>query len=54
MKIQLTEQFCVLKEIGMSKIPTEVAILKKHFEPITHEWAKSTLNTLSIKIFNPF
>ena len=49
MKIQLTEQSCVLKDIRMSKIRTEVAILKKHSEPKTFECATSTLNTLSIK-----
>ena len=38
----------------MSKSPTEVAIFKKHFEPITLECATSTLNTLSIKFFNSF
>ena len=54
MKIQLTEPSCVLKEIGMSKRPTEVAIFKKHFEPITLECATSTLNTLSIKFLNSF
>ena len=54
MKIQLTEQSCVLKEIRMSKIRTEVAILKKHSEPITLECAKSTLNILSINFTNPF
>ena len=54
MEIKLTEQSCVLKKIEMSKIPTEVAILKKHFEPVTHECAKSTLNKLSIKILDIF
>ena len=52
MKIQLTEQSCILKEIGMSEIAQEVAILKKHFEPITLECAKSTLNKLSVKFSN--
>ena len=54
MRIQLTEHSCVLKEIGVSKRPIEVAIFKKHFEPITLECAISTLNTLSKKILNPF
>ena len=55
MTIQLTEQSCVLKEIRMSKRPTEVAILKKNFfEPISLECATSTLNTLSMKVLKPF
>ena len=54
MILQLTEQSCVLKEIRMSKIRTEVAILKKHSEPKTFECATSNLNTLSIKFLNPF
>ena len=54
MKLQLTEQSCVLKKIRMSKTPTGVAILKKHFEPITLECAKSTLNILSINFSNLF
>ena len=53
-KIQLTEQSCVLKETGMCKRQTEIAMLKKHFEPITVECATSTFNTLSIKFLNPF
>ena len=53
-RIQLTELSCVLKEIGMSKRPTEFALFKKHFKPITLECATSTLNTLSIKFLNSF
>ena len=49
MRIQLTEKSSVVKEIRMSKRPTEVAIFKKNFKPITLECATSTLNTLSIK-----
>ena len=52
--IQLTEQSCVLKETGMCKRQTQIAIMKKHFEPITVECATSTLNTLSIKFLNLF
>ena len=54
MKIQLTEQSYVLKQIEMSKRPTEFAIWKKHFEPITLECATSTLNTLYMKFLNTF
>ena len=54
MRIQLTEHSCVLKEIGMGKRPTEVALFKKLFEPITLECATSTLNTLSIEFLNSF
>ena len=54
MKIQMKEQSCVLKEIGMNEKPTEVAIFKKHFEPTTLECATSTLNTLSKQILNLF
>ena len=54
MKIQLREYSCVLKEIGMIKRPTEVALFKKLFEPITLECATSTLNTLSIEFLNFF
>ena len=53
-KIQLTEQPCVLKEIRMCKLRTEVAILKKYSEPKTFECATSILNTLSIKFLNAF
>ena len=53
-KIQLTEQSCVLKEIGMSKRPTFVAVFKKRSEPLILECATSTLNTLSIKFIFPF
>ena len=54
MKTQMIEQSGVLEEIRMSKRPTEFAIFKKHFEPITLECATSTLNTLSIKFLGAF
>ena len=54
MKVQLRENSCVLKEIGMIKRPTEVALFKKPFEPITLECATSTLNTLSIEFLKYF
>ena len=54
MRIQLREHSCVLKEIGMSKIPTENALFKKFFEPITLECATSTLNTLCLEFLKSF
>ena len=53
-RIQLREHSCVLKEIGMSKIPTENALFKKFSEPITLECATSTLNTLCLEFLKSF
>ena len=54
MKLLLTEQICVMKKIGTSRRTIDIGVLKKHIEPITHECATYTLNTLSLKFLKPF